>query len=226
MNKSSLSIISAFCTLFCVLIFIGCATSPSAKLPELPPKYVYDVNDGGKTGTVNSLWNDDVNIFEDRKASRLNDIVTINVVESLSGSGTADTTTSRESSADIGLTNVLGPLSTNLTPAVKGSAATDFTGAGDTNREGSLVATLTARIVEVLPNGNLILSGRKELTINDERQILVLTGMVRPDDISSSNIVLSSSLADARVYYVGDGVIHDKQKQGWAIRALDKIWPF
>ncbi len=226
MIKSNMSILSTISILYCVLLFSGCATSPSAKLPELPPKYVYEVDGESNAGTQNSLWNDNVNIFEDRKASRLNDIVTINVVESLSGSGTADTSTSRESTADIGLDNVLGPLSTNLTPAVKGSAASDFSGSGDTNREGSLVATLTARIVEVLPNGNLILSGRKELTINDERQILVLTGMVRPDDISSSNIVLSSSLADARVYYVGDGVIHDKQKQGWAIRALDKIWPF
>ncbi len=111
-------------------------------------------------------------------------------------------------------------------PSVKGSAKSDFKGQGDTNREGSLVATLTARIVEVMPNGNLILAGRKELTINDEKQLLVLTGMVRPDDISSENVVLSSSLADAKVYYVGDGVIQDKQKPGWAVRAFDKIWPF
>ncbi len=219
------------------LLFTGCATSSSAKLPEPPPKYIYQEEKAENFATANSLWNDNMNIFEDRKARRLNDIVTINVVESLSGSQTADTTTSRDSSADFQLEEMLGLNTTPsikqspwggrlFNPSVKGSATSDFTGAGDTNREGSLVARLTARIVEVMPNGNLILAGRKELTINDEKQVLVLTGMVRPDDISAENVVLSSSLADAKVYYVGDGVIQDKQKPGWAVRAFDKIWPF
>ena len=77
-----------------------------------------------------------------------------------------------------------------------------------------------------MPNGNLVLEARKELTINSETQILVLTGMVRPDDVTSDNTVFSNKIADARVYYVGDGVLQEKQSPGWFVRVLDHVWPF
>ena len=93
-------------------------------------------------------------------------------------------------------------------------------------REGKLVANITARVVEVMPNGNLALEARKELTINNEKQLLVLTGTVRPNDIDSNNTVLSSKIADAQIYYVGDGVLQDKQSPGWLVRIIDNIWPF
>jgi flagellar L-ring protein precursor FlgH len=193
--------------------------------------------------SANSLWGDSENLFVDTKARRLNDLVTINVVETLSGSGKADTETSSDSSAAYSLENFLGMnndfnlhnafLIKNLykgsnifQPEVKGSAKSSFKGEGDTNREGNLIATITAKVVEVLPNGNLILESRKELTINNEKQILVLRGMVRPEDVSTENTVLSSKVADAQIYYVGDGVIQDKQSPGWLVRVLDNLWPF
>ena len=99
-------------------------------------------------------------------------------------------------------------------PAIKSTSKSEFKGKGDTNREGSLVATITAKVVEVLPNSNLVLEARKELTINNEKQILVLSGLARPDDISSDNTIYSNKIADAQVYYLGDGVIQDKQGPG------------
>jgi flagellar L-ring protein precursor FlgH len=111
-------------------------------------------------------------------------------------------------------------------PAIASTAKSKFKGAGDTNREGTLIATVTAKVVEVMPNGNLILEARKELTINNEKQILVLSGMARPDDISSDNMILSNKIADAQVYYVGDGVLQEKQSPGWVVRTLDYVWPF
>ncbi len=226
----------------CVLPFIGCA-SPSSKLPPPPPKYVDDGQDKLEPLTRNSLWLDRANLFEDRKAMRVNDLVTINIVESLSGSGAADTTTKRDSSADYGLENFFG-MNTDFNlhnafllkdmykganvfePRVTGSAESEFKGEGDTNREVELSETITAKVVELLPNGNMILEARKDLTINEETQILVLRGMVRPDDISSDNVVLSTDIADAQIFYVGDGVIQDKQKPGWLVRVLDNVWPF
>jgi len=223
------------------LSFIGCATR-SAELPTPPPKYVYDLEKPETIVTANSLWSDSVNIFEDRKARGLNDLVTIDISESLSGSGTADTETKRDSSLSYELTKLLGmDLDFNLqnksllknlfksgkfTPSVGGTGSSAFKGEGDTNRAGDLVATITARVVEVLPNRNLILEARKEMTINNETQILVLAGMVRPDDIDSTNTVVSSKIADARIYYVGNGVIQDKQKPGWLIQVVDNVWPF
>ena len=235
--------ISAICLLLSGLIFIsGCAT-PSAELPPPPPKYVQPMEYNIVHRSANSLWNDSANIFEDTKARRLNDIVMISIVESLSGSGTADTNTSGDSSADYSLTDLFGMNkdfnlqnafllkdlykgSNVFTPSVAGTGKTDFKGKGDTNREGKLVANISAKVVEVMPNGNLMLEARKELTINNEKQILVLTGMIRPDDIDSNNTVLSSKIADAQIYYVGDGVIQDKQSPGWLVRIMDKVWPF
>ena len=242
-NIPDFSTILSIAVLLFYVSLTGCASTPSAKLPPPPPKYVYQMEETVTAPVANSLWNDSINLFEDRKARRLNDLVTINIIESLSGSGTADTSTSRDSSGDYQLTNLFGmesdfgiqnlPLlnkafgeSAKFDPSVKGSAKSDFKGKGDTNREGELIATITAKVVEVLPNGNLMLEARKELTINEERQILVLQGMVRPDDISMNNMVMSNKIADAQVFYVGDGVIQDKQKPGWLVRGLDKVWPF
>ncbi len=239
-NKRVHTFVCVLCSVFWVLS--SCA-SPSVKLPEPPVKYVYEMEEPQINNSTNSLWSDTGNIFEDRKARRLNDLVTIIISESLSGSGTADTETSRESSLDVSLDELLGMNKTFdihkikgieklyqsgqvFTPEIRGSAESDFKGEGDTNREGSIDATVTAKVVEVMPNGNLMLEARKELTINNEKQILVLSGMARTDDIQSDNTILSIKLADARVFYIGDGVINDKQKPGWLVRIVDNVWPF
>jgi len=242
-NIPNLSTILSIGVLLFYVSLTGCASTPSAKLPPPPPKYVYQMEETVTEPVANSLWNDSINLFEDRKARRLNDLVTINIIESLEGSGTADTSTSRDSSGDYRVTNLFGMEtdfgiqnlsgmnkafgdSSEFDPSVQGSAKSDFEGEGETNREGELIATITAKVVEVMPNGNLVLEARKELTINEERQILVLRGMVRPDDIAMNNMVMSNKIADAEVFYVGDGVIQDKQKPGWLVRGLDRVWPF
>jgi len=223
-------------------IILGCA-SPARQLPPPPVKYVDRVEKRTTGPSANSLWDDSEGLFLDIKASRLNDLVTIRIVETSSGSGAADTDTSRESNAEYELETFFGMNNDfNLQnafflkdfykganifiPEVKGNAKSEFKGKGETNRDGELIATITAKIVEVLPNGNFVLESRKELTINNEKQILIMTGMVRPVDISTGNVVLSTKIADARLYYVGDGVIQDKQSPGWLVRILDNLWGF
>lgn len=230
-------------SLILMLAVVSACATPAAKLPPPPPKYVEYPQDATAKTSLNSLWDGNAVLFEDRKARRLNDLVTINIVENLSGSGTADTDTSRESTHKAELAKFLGmnldfgaqnrSLLKNLykggnvfEPSIESTTKSDFKGKGDTNREGTLVATITAKVVEVLPNGNVVLEARKELTINNEKQILVLGGVARPDDISSDNTILSTKIADARVYYVGDGVIQEKQSPGWMVRVLDYAWPF
>lgn len=113
-----------------------------------------------------------------------------------------------------------------LFPDCKGSAASTFKGAGDTARQGTLQGTITAKIIEVLPNSNMVLESRKEIVANNEKEILVLRGIVRPDDILPNNTISSRLVADAQIYLVGDGVLDDKQSQGWLVRIMDKVWPF
>ncbi|HTF99169.1 MAG TPA: flagellar basal body L-ring protein FlgH [Nitrospirota bacterium] len=220
------------------LFFFSCATAP--KLPPPPPRYVYPQSkqeNAKQAPASNSLWHDTASLYEDVKARRLNDLITINVVENISGSGTADTSATRKSSADAAVTGILGiPLNLNrpnlwgsgngFSPTVGGSLQNDFAGSGATTRAGTLVGTITAKVVEVMPNGVLAIESRKDITINNERQILILRGMVRPDDIATDNSVLSSRVADAEVYFVGDGVVQSKQDPGWLAKILDTIWPF
>lgn len=234
------ALLVALCSMLCALCFLACATTP--QLPPPPSKYVYQ-EEKVVAPSHNSLWRDTATLYEDIKARRLNDLVTIMVVENIAGSGTASTDTNRDSSADYKITDFFGMnLDFNLhnafgikdfykgtntfSPTVKGSGKSDFKGKGDTTREGKLIGTITARVMEVMPNGNLVLESRKEITINNEKQILILRGMIRPDDIAVDNTVLSSKVADAEVYFVGDGIIQEKQSPGWFVRILDKVWPF
>lgn len=222
------------CFLSIVLLLTGCATTP--ELPERPPKYVYQEEKIIKP-SANSLWVERASLYEDTRARRLNDLVTIRVVETIAGSGKADTNTSRKSELDAGVDTIFGiPNNLNFknlfgkgntfSPSVKGSMESDFQGSGATNREGKLIGTITAKVVEVMPNGNLVIESRKEITINHEKQILVLRGMIRTEDVAVDNTVLSSKVASAEIFFVGDGIIQDKQSPGWLARIIDRVWPF
>jgi len=187
--------------------------------------------------TPGSLWpgeNSRNMLFTDNKARYVNDIVTIIIDESSSGQNQASTNTSKNSATNAGISAMLG-LNTSLvnsnanlggTLAVGGESASTLKGAGDTSRGGTLQARLTARVVRVLNNGNLLIEGRRQLTLNAEDQFIVITGVIRPEDIAADNWVLSSNIADARILYTGSGVLADKQHPGWMTRALDWGWPF
>lgn len=89
-----------------------------------------------------------------------------------------------------------------------------------------MAGTLTCKVVEVRPNGNLVILGWKEVRSNKETQYLSLSGMVRPQDIKSNNTIPSDLIAEARIEYTGSGVVADKQAPGYGVRALDHVWPF
>ena len=221
--------------LVALLFLLSACATPS--LPDPSPRYIQPKAESlpaAQQSSANSLWRDTASLYEDNKARRLNDLVTINVLESMTGAGAADTNASKTSSIGAGVTDIFGmPLSASVnggrymvTPSVAAAFADDFKGKGATNRSGKLVGTITAKVVEVMPNGNLLLESRKEITINNEKQILILKGMARPDDIATDNTILSSRIADAEVFFVGDGVLQEKQRPGWLGRIVGAVWPF
>ena len=106
------------------------------------------------------------------------------------------------------------------TPAIQ------FSGSGKTTRAEDLVATLTTQIVETYPNGNLKIRGGKSVTVNNENQIIYLTGIVRPYDITADNKVDSENILNAQISYTGKGVVSDNQTPGWLTRIFDHTWPF
>ncbi len=184
--------------------------------------------------TTGSLWTEARGgMFGDNKGRTVGDIVTVVISESASASKEATTSTDRTSSMSAGVSALFGlersiGRATDLDPSALMDATTTngFAGSGKTARKENLVATLTTQVVEVLPNGNLRIAGNKTVTVNNEMQIVKLSGIVRSSDITPGNLIDSASILNARIAYVGKGVISDKQGQGWLVRGLDQIWPF
>jgi len=179
--------------------------------------------------TEGSLWNERKaeNFFADLKAQRVGDIVTINIVESASASKNATTKTARNSNIEASWSGLAEKLTgTWAGGEAKVGFANDFDGKGETTRNSYLNAYITAQVVEVLPNGNLAIWGSRQVQVNNENQYIHIQGVIRPEDISANNVVLSTFVADAKIELSGQGVVSDKQRTGWLTRILDYVWPF
>ena len=153
----------------------------------------------------------------DSKAFRPGDVVTIQIVENASASANADTDLKRSNSAGAEL-HFRSPVPI---AGANATASTQFDGGGQTARTGQLLATLSVTVRDVLPNGDLLVSGEQLLVINEEQQRIDVEGRVRPQDISDQNTVLSNRVADARITYVGEGDVAQRQKPGWLRHILD-----
>ncbi|MCL6582448.1 MAG: flagellar basal body L-ring protein FlgH [bacterium] len=184
-----------------------------------------------------SLWSDSSSagyLFVDPRARAVGDIVTVNIVERASASGNASTKAGRKSSVSADVTSLLGleksaaSRNPNLDPTnlLSASASNSFDGSGEISRSGRVSATLSARVIRVLPNRNLLIRGTRQVTINNEQQLIVIQGIIRPEDIAPDNTVSSTSIADAQIAYTGRGVMSEKQHPGWLSRIIDLVWPF
>ncbi|MBC2742068.1 MAG: flagellar basal body L-ring protein FlgH [Desulfosarcina sp.] len=184
-----------------------------------------------------SLWLDDaplISMFTDQKARTVGDIVTIKIAESSKATNKATTETDRTSSLSASVDAFFNAEKRypadhpffNPFSKVAGGVESEFEGTGTTKRSGDLNAYITALVTQVLPNGNLVITGSREVLINNENQIIQLTGVVRPRDISAGNQVISTHVADARISYSGTGVVNDRQKPGWLTSIVMAVWPF
>jgi flagellar L-ring protein precursor FlgH len=194
---------------------------------ELFVRYLEAARQPVPTAGPNIGWMSGLN--GDLRARNVNDLVTVQVLESIVGTGTADSSLDKESNGTAGVTNLFGLESkfpSWLDPAnlVNTNSKTDFKGGGTTTRAGTLTAVMTARVTEVLPNGDLVLEGAREIDINGDRQIVVLTGVVRPSSITQGNVVPSPAIGQLRIRYFGRGLIKDNLQPGWLIRVLNKVF--
>jgi flagellar L-ring protein precursor FlgH len=232
--------------IFFIAAVSGCSShfDVTKKDEFIPIKAVEEI----PTPPTGSIWpgeNAKNSLFTDNKARHVNDIVTIVIDESSSGSNSANTTTGRDATTLAGVTALLGldrklarsnkdltdgedVYSAGLLPSIKvgGTSKNSLTGKGATTRGSELQARITAKVIEVLPNGNLQIEGRRQLAVNAEDQYIIISGTVRPDDITSDNVVSSQYIADARIVYTGKGVVDDKMRPGWLTRVVDWVWPF
>jgi flagellar L-ring protein precursor FlgH len=161
-------------------------------------------------------------LFSDRRAYQVGDVVTILIVEHAVGSNEAGTVTDVEN--QLGLSAVGSGNLSSTNAGVNGQWKNKSDGTGETRRSGTLQGTLSARIVEITPTGNLVVEGSRSVVINGEKQVTTLKGIVRPEDISGQNMVYSYNVADAQIGYTGKGDVNSASKPGYITRILNWIF--
>jgi len=182
-----------------------------------------------------SLWKEDSSrsMFADKRARAVGDIITILVQESNSASKENSTKTSKSSSVDAGLDTIFySPAVSKLftkggeMPAIKFGGSQSFDGGGKINNSERITARIAVRVVDVQPNGNLIIEGRRETFVSGEKQEAILRGIVRGEDIAANNTVISYNVSDASIKFISKGTITDNQRKGWLFRTWEKVTPF
>ncbi len=223
---------------FAVLIVLaGCSTSNQERkyveMPEYvkaqPSVHVETVSNEG------SLWRDDGNLVSDIKAYREGDILTIVVNEVASSSNKSSTKLSEDSSTKSGLTKLFGLESAVFraagTVAGAGNLAdvggsNSYKGSGENTKDDKLQATITARVIKVLPNHRLFIRGEKQIYTNGEEQTLILTGIIDRYRISNDNTINSEYISDAKIFYNGKGLVSDSRNKGWLTKLWEIVRPF
>jgi flagellar L-ring protein FlgH len=185
-----------------------------------------------------SLWRDDISkpMFADKRGTSVGDILTIVVQENTTANKNNDTTTERKSSLNAAISSFLYPpsaagigsllLQNGQMPAMAYTSDHTHNGSGTISDSESIVAHVAVRITDVLPNGNLVIEGKRETSFSGEHQTIILRGIVRSDDVAADNTVLSYNVADATIQIIGRGTVTDSQHKGWFNRIWDIINPF
>jgi flagellar L-ring protein FlgH len=223
-----------FFLLSAALLLSSCA-KPYESVVEIPEPLEEIQLQREAERTDGSLWpGEQHSLYADHKARTMGDVVTITISEKASASKQASTSTDRNSNMTAGISHLFGlenssfiaDSNVDITQLVDANFANKFSGAGTTVRKEDLIASLTAQVVDVYPNGNLKIRGGKEVRVNNEIQVIYMTGIIRPVDIMANNTVDSKHVLNAKISYTGKGVISDNQKPGWLMRIFDNIWPF
>lgn len=184
---------------------------------------------------ADSLWREATvkPMFSDKRAVSPGDILTIIVQENNSTAKDSNTKTSKSSGLDASISSFLySPAASGLLtkggtlPAMKMKNQSDFAGGGSINNSEKITARIAVRVVDVLPNRNLIIEGSRQTVFSGETQDMILRGVVRFDDVAANNTVYSYNVADASIRFVSKGGVTDSQKKGWFTGFWDKVSPF
>jgi flagellar L-ring protein precursor FlgH len=193
------------------------ATAPAEETSPPPP-------DG-------SIYHDmqNMELFNDARAHRIGDILTINLVESMQASKKSETTTSKTDKVKVGAPQILGQSLRIAGQSADSSlnSANSFDGAGSSTQSNQLSGQITVTVAKRLSNGGLLVKGEKWLTINQGQELIRISGIVRPEDIAQDNSVDSTRVADANITYTGRGTLNEANTQGWLAKFFNSKWmPF
>ena len=236
--------IYSFIGFYAIMLFSGCA----AKLTEpdidfKPPKYVEEMPQKEVTNDYNnvgSIFGKGENpLFSDHKAMRVNDIVTIVINEDIKSKTSGSKQLQKQDSTSLGggIFGTAGAANTAVNSyinRINGLTDVSFTsttnntfkGQGSATKDASFTTTVTARVVKVLANGNIFVSGSREILIDDQKQVIQVSGVIRPYDIDQYNRVNSNQMSDAKILYKTEGDVDRATQQGWGTKLIQVVWPF
>jgi len=229
--------------LFCAALLLSACSSPqppkeqASYAPPVPVAPLPAAQTGG------AIWQEGFanNLYSDRKAYRIGDLITVNLSEHTQASKRAGSQIQKDANANIGLSSLFGAKLGIHNPGDKGnplqgqslgvdsefSATRSSKGNAQAGQSNSLFGAITVSVIEVLPGGTLLVRGEKWLTLNTGDELVRISGLVRPDDIATDNSVLSTRMADAKITYSGTGSFADASRPGWLQRLLmSPLWPF
>jgi flagellar L-ring protein precursor FlgH len=184
---------------------------------------------------ADSLWQEGASraMFTDKKAHSVGDILTIIIQENNGATRQNNTTTSKKASLNAAIASILynPALSGLLTkkgtlPAISYNSDAEFNGGGSIANAETITAQVSVKVVDVLPNGNMVVEGQLHTAFSGEKQDAVVRGTVRPDDVMANNTLYSYNIADATIQFMSKGTITDAQKKGWFTKVWDKLSPF
>ena len=166
-------------------------------------------------------------LFEDRRARRIGDTLTVSIAEKTSASKKTKTSAERSAEGGLSIATVQGvPGKSAQGAELEASGDVSFEGGGESAANNDFSGRITVTVIEVLANGNLVVSGEKQIAINNGVEYVRLSGVVHPDTIGADNSVSSTQIADARIEYKGNGFIDEAQRMGWLQRLLLNLSPF
>jgi len=206
---------------FAVLTLLAGCGAGVLRSPKLPPAAVgpaYRASQVAAPASGGAIYQAErsVAFFEDPRARRVGDIITIHLTEAFNASKTASTQTQKDGTT--ALTNPIIGGKTFMSGDTGLTAKRAFKGQGTTLQQNALTGSITAVVTEVLPNGNLLIEGERALQLNQGEEFVKVAGVVRSIDVQADNSVTSDRIADARISYNGKGVVDDSNRQGWLSR--------
>jgi flagellar L-ring protein FlgH len=207
-------------------VLAACASQPEPLESFAPAPPVQAVLPPPTSGAIYQTGGER-RLFEDLKAGRVGDVLTVRLVEQTAATTSANTTTSRSTSASVTNPTILGRTPTfNGLPLFDGSLGGDseFDGSGSSTQSNSLLGDITVTVVERYPNGNLLIRGEKRLNLNQGKEFIQLSGIIRPYDIAPDNSVVSTRIADAQIRYSGKGVLAEANRKGLLARFFDSVF--
>lgn len=218
-------------------LLAGCAASPQNFQADavIPPPVKPPVELRRPVPTTGSLFvASRADYFTDLRAHQVGDLVIVQIVENNKAKYKNDTKAKKINNFKLGVPRFFGMeggfrrdnSDKKTDPLVEASTTSDFDAKSELKKEDTVTASIACTVIEVLPNGLLVVRGSREVQVNGETEHIILQGLVRPSDITTDNTVKSTQVADAKIFFTGRGVLTDKQQPGWLARLLDTIWPF